>query len=201
MKRLFTIIIIIIPTIGIAQKKSNLLVDVGAFAFNVHSSNLSGKGPNFTKPIGSLLYSYAPTGRLAIGAGVEVGQMPKGTVNSREQDDPTIAAFLDLRYYTKGKNVFFPFFQPGYNFFSIHDSYSDGEVWVVNDVSSIAQFSVGLGYSRAVTEKGAGPFVAVKFQDQVYKGVIEAQIPSQLKRTTTINYSLIGFAATIGFRF
>jgi hypothetical protein len=63
------------------QKRSNVLVDAGVFSFTNTSHTLSYTSRNFTKVIGSIVYSYGLKEKFAIGLGIEVGQIPQPIIS------------------------------------------------------------------------------------------------------------------------
>jgi hypothetical protein len=94
-------------------------------------------------------------------------------------------------------------FQTGYNLYNKKSIYRDWGYLYNSKLSSVAQFAVGVGYLRSIRESGAGPFIQLKFEDQIFNAKVQtsSSTPPVNTSTANINYSLLGAVATIGLRF
>lgn len=96
--------------------------------------------------------------RLPLGVGgsvelVDIGQQKMGG----------IMPSLDLRYYLqKGKSLFIPMVQGGFNIYQQNIMNLDGSF--SHSYSGRESFAAGLGYSYQLTPTGGGPFVSVKYR-------------------------------------
>ena len=183
-----------------AQKRSSLFLEGGGYSFSIIDSRPGLPTYHFTKPTASIIYSYAPKDKLAVGLGIEAGVIPRN-FNGTVQNKITVAPILDIKYFLKSnKNIFFPLVQAGYNLYHDHSIFNMPQESFQTGFSSRGQFAIGFGYSRSVLKSGGGPFIQLKLEDQIYNGKVKS-ITEPSKATSSSNTSLVGVAATIGFRF
>lgn len=124
--------------------------------------------------------------RLPLGVGgsvelVDIGQQKMGG----------IMPSLDLRYYLqKGKSLFIPMVQGGYNIH--HQSITNLDGSYSHSFSGRESFAAGLGYSYQLTPTGGGPFLSVKYRRLYY---------TNLSSISPGRYNLEGVKLSVGWRF
>ena len=102
-----------------------------------------------------------------------------------------VMPMLDVRYYTKfGRSHLIPIGQVGYNFYRFE--YQKSGSPDAYTLRGGLGYTLGLGYSYSLTERGSGVFGALKFKGLQY----EYSDPSLQKRNTSERVSV-----SVGWRF
>ena len=137
-----------------------ILFAVNCFAQNKDNLIISAE-LNKTRGLSAVYNRLLPGDKFGLGAGVEFIDVSTKKLGG-------IMPGIDLRYYSRfGKSTIIPLAQAGYNFY--RQQYQKLNTSETFEYRGGFSYSLGLGYSYSLNEKGTGPFAALKFRSLQYK--------------------------------